>query len=208
MDPENEGARTAGISGSPMNTFPRKPEDLPIESQDTGPTVVDQAKDTAGQVVGQAQQKTGQLMDAVKQQASARLSGQVDRTSEGLTGIAQAMSAVGRQLREQNQQLLAGYADQAAGQAKQAAGYLQGKDVEQLLTEAERFARQKPLVFVGGAFTLGLLAARFLRSSASGPQSSQPRTTATLSGAATGYSPSPDMGTPLAGGSAGAGFPG
>lgn len=127
--------------------------------------------------------------------------GQVDWASEGLAGISEAMSAVGRQLREQDQVMLAGYADQAAG-------YLQGKDVEQLLAEAERFARQKPLVLVGGAFTLGLLAARFLRSSGSGSQPSIPRTSASpSSGASPNASTGGFMGSPLAGGSAGAGFP-
>ena len=42
---------------------------------------------------------------------------------------------------------------------------LKNKDVTELLNDAQRLARRQPALFVGGAFALGLLGARFLKSS-------------------------------------------
>lgn len=189
---------SGGVGGSGMAELQRKPDDRRGGVQEQGAGMVDQARETAGQVMDQAQEKTGQLMGTVKQQASARLTGQVERATEGLNGASRAMAAVSQQLREQNQEMLAGYADQAAGQVRRAAGYLQGKDVEQLLTETERFARRQPMVFVGGAFTLGLLAARFLKTS--GSQAFSGNTSSLSSGGGLQY--------PTAPGAAGSGMTG
>jgi hypothetical protein len=42
--------------------------------------------------------------------------------------------------------------------------YLHGKDLDRIVGDVEHFARSQPLMFIGGAFGLGLLAARFLKS--------------------------------------------
>jgi len=143
-------------------------------------------------------------MDQVRQQANARLSGQIDQGSEMLSQTSRAMSQVGEQLRQQDQPMLAGYADQLAGRVEQAASYLRGKDLDQIVDEAERLAHRQPALFVGGAFALGLLAARFLKSGsprgASGGQhwsdtSYQPRFGYPNYGAGTSASSSSGYGT-------------
>jgi hypothetical protein len=137
--------------------------------------VAGQAQQMAGQVADQAQQKTGQMAEQIKQQASSRLSGQVDRAAEGLGNLSQALLSVSGQLRQQDQALVAEYTSRTAEQVQRAASYLRGKDVDQLVDEAERFARRQPVVFVSGAFALGLVAARFLKSSGqrAGPDAAQ-----------------------------------
>jgi hypothetical protein len=50
-------------------------------------------------------------------------------------------------------------------------GYLRQRDTGQIVTDLEGFARRQPMVFAGGAFALGMLAVRFLRS---GSQTQQP----------------------------------
>jgi hypothetical protein len=42
---------------------------------------------------------------------------------------------------------------------------LRKKDVQQLMQDAQRLARRQPALFIGSAFALGLVAARFLKSS-------------------------------------------
>jgi len=49
--------------------------------------------------------------------------------------------------------------------------YLQRTDVAELVDGVEDFARREPLLFVGGAFALGLLGARFLKSTQRQPAS-------------------------------------
>jgi hypothetical protein len=64
-----------------------------------------------------------------------------------------------------NQDFVSGYGDRLAEQADRAASYLRNRDLGTLVADAERFVRNQPTVAVGGAFALGLLAARFLKSS-------------------------------------------
>jgi hypothetical protein len=106
-----------------------------------------------------------EVADEVQRRTTARLGEQVGRAAERLGGVSQAVHAVGRQLREQDDDAMAAWAERAAEQVDRFSGYLRGKDVDELLYEGERFARRQPALFLGGAFALGLLAARFLKSS-------------------------------------------
>ncbi len=57
------------------------------------------------------------------------------------------------------------YADRAADQIQRVSGYLGGRDISQIADEAEDWARREPVLALGGAFVLGVLAARFIKSS-------------------------------------------
>jgi len=57
------------------------------------------------------------------------------------------------------------YVRTAGDQAQRAADYLENTDVRQVVSDAERFARRQPALFLGGAFMLGLVAARIFRNS-------------------------------------------
>jgi hypothetical protein len=127
--------------------------------------MTDQAKETAGQVADQAQQAAGQVADQARQQVSSRLTGQKDRAAEGLGSVAQALRQTGQQLREQDQQAVTDYIDRAASQVERLSSYLQQHEIGQLVDDVEQFARRQPALFLGGAFVMGLLGARFLKSS-------------------------------------------
>jgi hypothetical protein len=49
--------------------------------------------------------------------------------------------------------------------------YLRNRDFNDVVRDAESYARREPLLFLGAAFAVGFIAARFLKASA--PQSSQ-----------------------------------
>ena len=135
-------------------------------SGSSGGDAVQQAKDKAGEVVDQAQQKTGEVVDLAKQQAASQLSVQKDRAAEGLGSVADALRQTSRQLEQQQAAGPIGdYAARAADQIDRFSTYLQHRDVNQIVGEVERFARREPVLFLGGAFALGALAARFLKSS-------------------------------------------
>jgi hypothetical protein len=127
--------------------------------------VTSQAKETVGQVADQAQQAAGQVVGQAREQVSSRLTGQKDRAAEGLTSVAQALRQTGRQLRDQDQQAVTGYIDSAASQVERISSYLRNNDLGQLVDDVERFARRQPALFLGGTFMLGVLGARFLKSS-------------------------------------------
>lgn len=56
------------------------------------------------------------------------------------------------------------YMSRAGDQVERAATFLQNTDPRQMLTQTEAFARRQPALFLGGAFALGVIAARFLKS--------------------------------------------
>jgi hypothetical protein len=105
------------------------------------------------------------LVGKVREQATAQLSSQKDKATEGLGSVAQAVRETTQHLRDNQHETVAHYAEQAAEQIERFSQGLKNKDVGELMNDAQRLARRQPALFVGGAFALGLLGARFLKSS-------------------------------------------
>ncbi len=118
---------------------------------------MDQAKATAQRLMGDAQQKTAE-------QVQTHLDGQKTRAAESLSGVAQSLRTTSRQLTEAPAGL-GGFVQQAADHVDGLARYLENSEVGDLVDDVEDFARRSPAVFLGGAFVLGMLGARFLKSS-------------------------------------------
>lgn len=119
----------------------------------------------ATNVVDDVQQQAGQVASAVQQQASSMVASQLHQAGSSVESVAQAFRETGQQLRGQDQAAIAQYTDRAAQQLESLAGYLQGRDLGELMDDVERFARREPALFLGGAVAAGLFLARFLKSS-------------------------------------------
>lgn len=132
-------------------------------SSGTGSTTSDMTS-SVQDMAGQAKNATSQLTSQVKEQASTKLNAQMGQATQGLGSVASALTQVGDQMRDQNPQI-AQFADTASDKIEQFSRQLEQKDVSELLGDVERFARRQPLAFLGGAFALGLLGSRFLKSS-------------------------------------------
>ena len=152
--PTIEGSSRRGKSGKPGN-----------ESGTGAQDVVQQAQETAEQVIGQAQETAGKVVDQVRGTAESQLTTQKDRAAETAGTVAQAIRSAGEQLKGQDQSGFAQYADMAAERVEQFSNYLQSRDLREIVVEVEHFARRQPILFLAGAFTLGVLGARFLKSS-------------------------------------------
>jgi len=107
------------------------------------------------------------LADQLRQQASSRFSSQKDRAVQGLTSLADAARQTGQQLRDKDQSGIATYLESAADQAVGFSERLRQKDLSEIVDDVERFAHRQPAVFLGVSFGIGLLGARFLKSSRS-----------------------------------------
>jgi hypothetical protein len=105
------------------------------------------------------------MMQRVRNSATAQLSQQKERATDGLGSVAQAVRQSTQQLREQQHDTIAQYIEQAANQLERLSTRLKEKDVAEILDDAQRFARQRPALFIGSAFVLGVVGARFLKSS-------------------------------------------
>lgn len=131
-----------------------------------GESTTDEARRRSQEVAQRGQQRASEYAERGREQARGQIATQKERVSGELQGIARALRTTGDQLKEQDQGSVGRYAEQAAERVGRLSDYLSEKDSEQLIGEVEDFARQKPAVFLGGAFVLGVAAARFLKSSA------------------------------------------
>ena len=113
----------------------------------TGDTV-ERATDTAQRLVGTT------------------LESQLDRAADILASVADAVRRTGDEL-EEDEPRIAGFVGGAAGQVDRASIFLRGKRMDEVVRDAESFARSQPALFIGGAIALGALAARFLKASPS-----------------------------------------
>ena len=107
------------------------------------------------------------LIDRARDGAINKLDAQRERAATGLSSMVEALRQSGRQL-EGEHSTVASYVDTAASQLERFSGGMRDRDLKRIVTDVERFARRQPTVFLGSAFALGIVAARFLKSSGEG----------------------------------------
>jgi len=166
-------------------------------TQDRGTEgVVDQAKSGLGDVASGVQDKAVEL----KEQGRGKLGETLDRRTTEVGGQARQTAHVLRQSGSQllaeaegNGEQVAHFTDLAADRVEQFGAYLEQANGEQLLRDAEDFARRRPWMVAAMGLMAGLAASRFLKAS------SERRYGAPRSGATAGrYSYS--TGAPVSGG--------
>ncbi len=123
------------------------------------------------QIKQQAGQMAGQFVDQARGQVSQQLDSQKARAADSLGSVARALRSTSEHLRTQQQEPIAGATEQAAQVVENVAGYLRDARIEDLAAGGEDFARRQPALFLGGAFALGFMAVRFLKSSGSSMES-------------------------------------
>jgi hypothetical protein len=79
--------------------------------------------------------------------------------------VAEALRRTTEHLRSEDQERIAGLTETVARQVDQVANYLRDKDAKAMRTDLENLARRQPALVLGGALVLGLIGARFLKSS-------------------------------------------
>jgi ElaB/YqjD/DUF883 family membrane-anchored ribosome-binding protein len=152
-----------GTGGSGTSTKTAKDESSTTSAVET-------AKDTAKGVLDQAKETAGQAYELAADKAATKLEDHKTTLAGGLTSVADSLKQAGESLRgggEENPitELTAKYGDSLANQIEQIGSYFDRTDVRALVRDVEGFARRNPAIFIGAAFGLGFLAARFLKSS-------------------------------------------
>ena len=123
--------------------------------------VVEQTKQTVANVANQATAQATQKVQSGVAQGK-------DRTARALGAVADSLRSAGNDLRGRDEGMISQFVDRAADRASQIADHLNNSDPNALLDDVENFARREPMMFVAGAFAIGLVAARFLKSSRRG----------------------------------------
>jgi hypothetical protein len=85
-----------------------------------------------------------------------------EQAASGLERVAKSIRRVSDDFVTQ-QPAIADAADTAADKADDLARYLRETDAREMISNVEDMARRQPLVFVGGAFVLGFVTARFIK---------------------------------------------
>ena len=128
---------------------------------------------TARSFYDQAKETAGQAYEAVTDKAANKLDEQKTMLTGGLTTVADSVRQVSENLGSSKTEsglaeAASKYTGTAAQKIEDAAGYFETKSVREMARDLEGFARRNPAIFLGAAFGLGLLAARFLKSTPAG----------------------------------------
>mgnify|MGYP001176803221 CR=1 FL=1 len=127
----------------------------------------ERAKAQASEVAEQAKEQASRLSDRARDQISTRAEQQKERATDRLQDIGSALHETSGSLRDRDQDAAARLVEGMADRVEHFAGYLREHSVDDMMNQAERFARREPELFLGGAMLLGLMGARFLKSSSS-----------------------------------------
>lgn len=114
-----------------------------------------EAGQDAAQTAGRVAERAGDLGFERADQAR-------EVTANGLDRLASTVRRVSADL-ETDQPMIADVATTAAEQTERVASFLRETDAREIVHNVEDVARRQPLLFVGGAFLLGLAASRFIK---------------------------------------------
>jgi hypothetical protein len=150
-------------------TMPDNPT-APFEGQSAVTETVDarrtsgaraQIREVKDQVVGEAKNSFRQARDS----AASSLTQSRQQAAERVGGLASAIRSTSDHLRSENQPRVADLTESLAEQAERLSSYLRDRDFGAFQADLQNFARQRPAIAIGAALALGMLAARFFKSS-------------------------------------------
>ena len=127
--------------------------------------IYDDAKKTTGKAAGK-------VYDAASKKATSKIDEQKANWAQDLSSVADSIRQIGDSLRDGEKpygiaKVSAGYTDKVADKVEEVSGYLDNRDLGEMLGDLKKFAHRNPALFLGGAFALGIAAARFLKSGSS-----------------------------------------
>jgi ElaB/YqjD/DUF883 family membrane-anchored ribosome-binding protein len=159
----NESAKQDRPNGRDLNTMPHS-------DTGNGVDVFGRAKETAQSFLDQAKSTAGEAYDKVAEKTVSTIEERKAGVTGGLRTVADSVRKVGSDLSQAKEkspvtEYSGRYAQTAAGKLEQVAGYFENRDLRAITRDVESYARRNPAVFIGTAFAIGFLAARFLKSS-------------------------------------------
>jgi hypothetical protein len=139
---------------------------------DASASATEALRSTAEQVTERIKEKAGELKQQAKETAhdvGQRARSAVDEQKHAavgqVEGIAHALRTASDELRDQGQPMVAEYSRYAAEGLESMAQSLDRREVGEFVENIEQFARERPVVFIGGAMVAGFALARFMKSS-------------------------------------------
>ena len=140
----------------PRNTS-NEPPKSPMQNQSSSPGSVG-----VPSIGSDARELASQVVDRAKGLAHEKVDDQQEKSAGQIGQLARALHHTSEEVTDT---MAAPYIDKAADLLDRLSGSVRDASLRGTIDDTERFARRQPLLFLGGAFTLGLLAARFFKSS-------------------------------------------
>ncbi len=109
--------------------------------------------------------KTEDIQSTFKEKARPMMSKRKNELAEQIKDTAQVLRETAENLIQHDKARGGEYAHRAAERLDRYSSYLQDNSVDTIIDDVQRFGRSRPWITVGGAFLLGVAAARFLKSS-------------------------------------------
>lgn len=171
------GNKTVNQTGKNAGAQPQQSQQSQQSQQTDAKTAVGDAAsgatDTIKDALGQAKETGGavasQAYGFAAKKATAAIDEHKTNLAAGLTSVADTIRQIGGNLGEAQEptgvaNIAAQYTNTAADKVEQLTGYLERRDFRGLVRDLEDVAHRNPALFLGGAFALGILAARFFKS--------------------------------------------
>ncbi len=106
------------------------------------------------------------LVEKGKEQVRTRVDDGKARIARTLGSVASSLKTSSTDMQTGDAAPIGGVVERVADQIDRAANYLERSSADEIVGGVERFARRNPALFIGAAFAVGVLGARFLKSSA------------------------------------------
>lgn len=162
---ENQMQNQENQTGKTEEELRRQAEELKETVRQKSGAVAEAAQQKISEVADEAGEQARRVAHVAEEEARGMATERKSQVAAQLDSVAQAFRSSGKQLRSQQHGSVATYLDRAAEEVTQISDYLRDRNVDEMLMDAEEFARRQPQLFLGGAFALGLLTARFFKSS-------------------------------------------
>jgi C-terminal processing protease CtpA/Prc len=141
-----------------------------FQDQVTGQPGRDSAREQIREVKNQVVDQAKNTLQQAKERASSSLGESKSQFVNQLGAAAEALRRTTEHLRSEDQPRIAGLTNTLARQLDQVSNYLRNKDAAAMRHDLENAARRQPGIAIGGAIVLGLIGARFLKSSKRRPE--------------------------------------
>ena len=153
--PHSQGSRASGVElETELVTGTTAGDEQASSARGQIRQVKDQVVDQAKSTFREARDKAGSSLGDSRRQAA-----------EQIGGLGAAIHSASSHLRGENQERIAGLADSLGDQVEQVASYLRDADFDRMVRDVESLARRQPALVFGAALAIGILGARFLKSS-------------------------------------------
>ena len=132
------------------------------EAGDKAGQVVGQAKDQAAQVASSAADKAGDVLSTTRQELRDKASQEAGNLGGRLSSVAEELRSMGR-TSEESGGVTAGVVSSLADTVDRSAQRLSNGDLDQVVDDVKRYARNNPGLFLLGAAGAGFAIGRLLR---------------------------------------------